>query len=373
MVPSRNSLSADISNPPDTLNVADTSKIGSEDDQMLVIRLSAMGDVAMTVPVLLALTQQYPQLKITVLTKPFFNPIFERLKNVDVYEAEIKARHRGIGGLWKLYRELRKRNFHAVADLHNVLRSKILRAFFRLTNIPFEQIDKGRKEKRALTAGKDKAFIPLKPTVERYASVFADLGYSIDLSKVRLLPNEKIPTAVAEMIGDKEGKWLGVAPFAAFKGKMYPLDKMQEVLQRLNKTNRYKILLFGGGPDELAQLEALEEQIESCVNCAGKLSFTEELALISNLDAMLAMDSGNAHLAAMYGIPVIGLWGVTHPYAGFYPFGQPMENALMADREKFPLIPTSIYGNKMPEGYEKAMETISPTTVVDKIREILKK
>ena len=59
------------------------------------------------------------------------------------------------------------------------------------------------------------------------------------------------------------------------------------------------------------------------------------------------MDSGNGHLAAMYGIPVITVWGVTHPYAGFAPFLQPEENSITADREQFPLIPTSVYGNKV--------------------------
>jgi ADP-heptose:LPS heptosyltransferase len=104
---------------------------------------------------------------------------------------------------------------------------------------------------------------------------------------------------------------------------------------------------------------------------AGKLDLSEELQLISNLDAMLSMDSGNAHLAANYGIPVVTLWGVTHPYAGFYPFGQPMDNALLADRKKYPLIPTSVYGNKVPEGYENVMSTIKPQEVLDKLVEIL--
>ena len=343
-----------------------------------------MGDVAMTVPVLLALTQRHPQLKITVLTKPSYAPMFERLQAVHVIGAEVRGRHRGLGGLWKLYRELRKVKIQAVADLHNVLRSNILRVFFQISGTPFVQIDKGRKEKKALTTGTH--FGPLKTTVERYASVFTDLGYPIDLSigeslSAKVLPvepllaeplsAEPLSTGTTEITGPKNKKWLGVAPFAAFKGKMYPLKLMREVLERLNKTDRYRILLFGGGPEEERQLDALANQIDCCINCAGRLAFSEELALISNLDAMLAMDSGNGHLAAMYGIPVITLWGVTHPYAGFAPFGQPEENALLADREKFPRIPTSIYGNKMPEGYDKAMETISPTAVFHKIEGVV--
>ena len=83
------------------------------------------------------------------------------------------------------------------------------------------------------------------------------------------------------------------------------------------------------------------------------------------------MDSANGHLAANYGVPVITLWGVTHPYAGFYPFQQPETNWLLSDRGKYPLIPTSVYGNKVPKGYENVMNTISETDVLLKIEEVL--
>jgi ADP-heptose:LPS heptosyltransferase len=107
------------------------------------------------------------------------------------------------------------------------------------------------------------------------------------------------------------------------------------------------------------------------LSSAGLFSFDEELILISNLDVMLSMDSGNAHLAAMFGRKVVTIWGVTHPYAGFYPFNQPSEYALLADREQYPLLPTSIYGNKFPEGYKNVMQTITPEAVFEKIQEVI--
>ena len=97
----------------------------------------------------------------------------------------------------------------------------------------------------------------------------------------------------------------------------------------------------------------------------------EELNLISNLDVMLSMDSGNAHLAAMFGIKVITIWGVTHPALGFAPFNQKANNQLLADRIKYPLVPTSVYGNKCPDGYQGAIETITPRLVVEKLLALL--
>lgn len=337
---------------------------------ILVIRLSAMGDVAMTVPVLRTLCSQYPDLKITVLSKPFFKPLFDDIENLDFYGADTKGRHRGISGLKKLCGELKKTGVDAVADLHNVLRSNILKVFFRISGIPFIQIDKGRLEKRFLTSGKH--FSQLKTTHQRYADVFDKMGFPVDLSEHTFPQQKKLKESIIQIIGPEAKKWIGIAPFAAFTGKMYPIDLMEKVLDRLNGTDTCKLILLGGGDEEKQILEDLSDKYKNAINLVGKLSFEDELALISNLDLMLSMDSGNAHLAAIYGIKTVTLWGISHPYAGFYPFGQDMENALLSDKEKYPLIPTSVYGNKLPRGYENVMRTIQPEKVVEKVISLIK-
>lgn len=338
---------------------------------LLVIRLSAMGDVAMTVPVLKSLLEAYPELRVTVLTKGFFAPIFDGLENISVHVADVSGKHKGIYGIWKLYRELRTLKLQAVADLHNVLRSNILKQFFRLGGTPFVQIDKGRKEKKALTAPKGKVFSQLKSTHQRYADVFTQLGYPFTLPNTNFLGKRKMTAKTLEIIGSNSKKWVGVAPFAAYSSKMYPLDLMEKVVSELNKTNQYKICMLGGGQKEKELLEIWESRYNNCLSLIGKLSFEEEIALISNLDLMLSMDSGNAHVAALFGIPTVTLWGVTHPYAGFYPYGQDADNAFLSDRKTYPLIPTSIYGNKVPQGYENVMATIDPDEVLKKVTLLL--
>ncbi|WP_371743256.1 glycosyltransferase family 9 protein [Pseudozobellia sp. WGM2] len=338
---------------------------------ILVIRLSAMGDAAMTVPVLVAFVDKYPTVQITVLTRSFFKPMFSQLKNVEVFEADVKGRHKGVFGLWKLYKELKLLKINAVADLHNVLRSKVLKRYFGFDKTPFKQIDKNRAGRKALTRSKNKVFKPLTSTHQRYVDVFTALGFPFELESSHVLAKEKCPEKVNNLIGQDAKQWIGIAPFAAFAGKMYPLELMQQVVDELNASNKFKIFLFGGGVSEKEKLKKLESSYENAVNVVGKLSYSEELALVSNLDLMVSMDSGNGHLAAMYGVPVVSIWGVTHPYAGFYPFGQPIKNALLADRDKYPLIPTSVYGNKVPEGYERAIETVSPKQILSKIYKTL--
>jgi ADP-heptose:LPS heptosyltransferase len=338
---------------------------------ILVIRLSALGDVAMLSPVLRVVSKTYPKLKITLLTREFFAPIFKDIPNVNIYEADVNGVHSGIIGLSGLAKDLRDLGIDAVADMHDVLRSNVLKSVFFLFGIPVKQIDKGRSEKKELTAANNKVFKQLKATHERYADVFDELGYPIDLNLHEFPEKQKISPNTREIAGNKPLKWIGVAPFAQHNSKVYPLDLMGEVLSQLNDSGKIQIFLFGGGKSESAQLEELSKKDERVTSLAGKLKFEEELALISNLDAMLSMDSGNAHLAAMYGIPVITLWGVTHPYTGFKPFNQPLENCILPDLNKYPKIPTSIYGNKVPDGYEDVMRSIPPELVVSRINSVL--
>ncbi len=339
---------------------------------ILIIRLSAMGDVAMTVPVIAALRMQYPEIKITILTKALFEPMFSEFENVTVYVADVKGKHKGFKGLWRLFKELKRIGVEQVADFHNVLRSNILKRFFRFSKIPFVQIDKGRAEKKSLTRWrKDKEIRQLKTTHQRYADVLAKLDLPIDFLNIPLPAMRSISPETQKRIVTNTKKWIGIAPFAAFSGKMYPLSLMEEVIAQLQEDNQYKIILFGGGALEKEQLLIWEKQFSNCINMANTVSFEEELAVISQLDLMLAMDSGNAHLAAMFQIPTITLWGVTHPYAGFYPFGQDLDNALLSDITKYPMIPTSVYGNKVPKNYENVMATIPPTRVLQKIKDVL--
>ncbi|XMO87871.1 glycosyltransferase family 9 protein [Algibacter sp. AS12] len=328
---------------------------------ILVIRLSAMGDVAMTVPVLRALTQQHPELKITVLTRAFFKPFFRDLDQVEVFSADVKGEHKGVFGLYKLGNALNEKQFYVVADLHNVLRSKILKNF--LTCKRFISIDKGRKEKRLLTSKKINK--QLKTTHQRYAEVFGKLGYKIDLSTPSFPKKTDLNFELKKFIQNPSKKSVGIAPFAAHEGKMYPLSSMKLVIEKLSKD--HNIILFGGGKYESEILNGFQNNFKNTTNLAGKLSLDEELDVISNLDVMLSMDSGNAHIAAMLGVKVITIWGVTHPFAGFTPFNQPKDYALLADSVKFPLIPTSVYGNKYPEDYKEAAGSISPEIVVEKI------
>lgn len=336
-----------------------------------VIRLSAMGDVAMTVPVLRALVLQHPEVQLTVVSRPFFKPFFDGIPNVNFFAVDLQKRHKGFTGLLRLYSDLRKQNIDIVADLHNVLRSQVVRNLFMLSGKKVSATDKGRADKKALTRLENKIFAPVKSMLERHCDTFAQLGFTVDLTNPKFPKKASLSEEMIAVTGIKSGKWVGIAPFAQYQHKVYPQDLMQQVIDGLAENKNQKIFLFGGGEKEIQLLNQLQNQHENVVVLAGKLKFKQELEVISNLDIMLSMDSGNAHIAAMLGVKVITLWGATHPYAGFKPFNQPDDFCITADREQYPLLPTSVYGNKKVEGYESAMRSILPETVVSKIKELM--
>lgn len=339
----------------------------SKPKHILVIRLSAMGDVAMIVPVLRALVLHYPEVKITVVSRPFFQPFFDGIPNVYFFGADLNKRHKGFIGLVRLFSDLRKLKIDVVADLHNVLRSKVVRTLFALSGKKVAATDKGRAEKKALTSLTNKVFAPVKPMVERHVDTFKQLGFSIDLSNAQFPEKATLSEEILTITGTKNQNWIGIAPFAQYESKVYPIDLMQKVIDGLAQNKSYKIFLFGGGEKEIQLLNQLQNQHENVVVLAGKTQFKQELDVISNLDIMLSMDSGNAHIAAMLGVKVITLWGATHPFAGFKPFNQPDDFCLTSDSAQYPLLPTSIYGNKKVEGYDKVMRTILPSQVIEKI------
>jgi len=337
-----------------------------------VMRLSAMGDVAMTVPVLRAFVKQYPHIKITVISRPFFKPFFDGIQNLEFFAFDEKERHKGFLGLLRLYKDIKKLEIDAFADLHNVLRSKIVSLLFALSGKKRATVDKGRAGKKELTRAENKIFKQLPTMFERHVKVFEELGFPIDLSNPEFPEKANLSSDILEIIGNKNQKLIGIAPFAQYDSKVYPLDLMKEVIYALAQNPNYKILLFGGGKKEIEILDSLSKPFENVINIAGKIKFQRELQLISNLDVMLSMDSGNAHIAAMLGVKVVTLWGATHPYAGFLPFNQSLENALTSDRNQYPHLPTSVYGNKIVEGYKDAMSTITVDSIVKVLNNLIK-
>ena len=343
-------------------------------EHVLIIRFSALGDVAMTVPVVYSLAHQYPHVRFTVLSRKMARPLFEDLAhNVGFMEADLKNEYRGIKGLNALYRRLAAKHFTAIADLHHVLRSDYLRTRFNMDRYRTEHVDKHRKGKNRLTRSSNKQLVQLPSTFQNYVDVFTRLGYPVKLDFHSIFsPEGGDLSLLPEGFREKPASqyWIGIAPFAAHEGKIYPLSLMKQVIEQLLEHHPHaRIFFFGGGKKEFAVFDEWVQAFPQCTNASKQLSgLRQEMLLMSHLDVMVSMDSANMHLASLTGIPVVSVWGATHPYAGFAGWGQTPEKYVQLD---LPCRPCSIYGNKpCVRGDLACMQHISPDLIVEKVEHI---
>lgn len=335
-----------------------------------------MGDVAMVVPVVYSLAQQYPNIRITVLSRTFARPLFEDLApNVNFMAADLKKEYHGIKGLNTLYRRLAAKQFTAVADLHNVLRSEYLRLRFNIGHYRVEHINKHRKGRRRITSTHAKRLEQQPTSFENYVEVFKKLGYPVEINFKSIFPEgEKgnlnmLPKGIN--VKNSFEQWIGIAPFAAHEGKVYPPRLTHQVIEQLlQKYPKTRIFLFGRGQQEDQYFREWCQIHPECLYVSHQLeSLHQELILMSHLDAMISMDSSNMHLASLTGTPVVSVWGATHPYAGFLGWGQSTDNIVQID---LGCRPCSIYGQKpCRRGDYACMNGIAPETIVEKVEYIL--
>ncbi len=307
---------------------------------VLVIRLSAMGDVAIATPIVNEVCKTYHDVHFDFLSTPFFEPFFQKNENFEFLGVNLKGK--SFCSVLKLFGQLRRKNYDVVIDLHDVLRTKVLRVLFRFCGVKVYKIDKGRREKQELTRKNNKIKRQLRPSFLRYADVFSEAGFPIDTSKNLSFSRRPIPNF--EGITDKNSeKWIGVSPYAQHQGKIYPFERMTKVIQEIAKQDRAKIFIFGGGNAERTIAEKMKGSSENVIVVIGKLKLEQELALMSNLDCMISMDSSAMHLASLFGVRVISVWGATHVFAGFLGYNQSLDDVVERDLD---CRPCSIYGNK---------------------------
>ncbi len=320
--------------------------------QLLIIRFSALGDVAMLVPVVRAFAESYPDVEVTVLSRKQTASLFEGLsENVHFFGADLRGRHKGIAGLRRLLNDIDYHRFTQVADMHDVLRTKYLCTRFLLAGKRVAIIRKGRIAKRQLVRTHHTER-PLPTTIERYLAVLARLGYVVQ------------PTPI---VSNTPKSGIGIAPFAAHAGKIYPLEKMEEVVRLLSQGTE-TIYLFGAGAKETAVLEQWESRYPHVVSLAGKQRMAEEIQIMRGLRLMLTMDSANMHLASIAGTRVLSVWGATHPAAGFLGYGQRLTDCIQRD---LPCRPCSIYGSKPCRFGDYRCLNIAPADIVERIRKAL--
>ncbi len=339
---------------------------------VMLARFSAIGDVAMTVPVVYSACRCFPDIRFVMVTRESMAGIFVNAPSNLVVVGVNLNDYPGPKGMYRLVAEMCCRyDVDAFIDLHDVIRTRLMGWFCRLRGIKVSRINKGREAKRALTRRRNKVMLPLVSQRARYREAFHRAGLPVEsrfdgLFGGRGKANPAIFSAITPPKAQGE-RWVGIAPFAAHSGKVYPPEQMHRVVQMLAAEEGMKIFLIGGGADR-AVMEPWAAESSNTVCMAGKkYGFSVELALFNHMDAIVTMDSANMHLAAIAGAPTVSVWGATHPYCGFSGWHQ-NEN----DMVQLPMTcrPCSVFGDKpCHRGDYLCLSAIKPEMVYNKVME----
>lgn len=338
--------------------------------RVLIICFSGISNVASIVPPLDSLDRRYPDHEFTVLSRHFLRPLFAHFKHVEFCGADIRRQHKGLRGALKLFGELRGKRFDAVVDLQDAPRTRLIRRLFRLCGTKVVAVDKQRAERRLLIKRGAQRHKPLKPIFERYSEAFGQIGLQTDGEFTRILPaSEGKRRKVAEIYGEKHGRWIGIAPLSIARGKTLPFRKTKNVIRHFDNQPDTKIFLFGAGEMENELLGDWQTVFANVHAVHTSLKLDEELALMEQLDVMVTMDSGNMHLAALTATPVVSIWGATHPYAGFGGWKQAAENQVGVDFSCRPC--TAHEDRRCKYGDYRCLESIPSEKIIERIEQTL--
>lgn len=325
---------------------------------LLVIRLSALGDVAMVIPVVGSLARTYPDRQIKVLTLSRFTSLFDHLpRNVQVLSVkrnEIKTLY----GMVRLLRLIDREDIGMVADMHNVLRSWMIDFYCMLQGKRVSVLNKGRFDRFCLLRLHRRS--PQKPYIKRYEQVFQRLGFQFTLSFRYAIPN------ASDFVNRKDGQVIvGIAPFARYANKTYPLVQMETVVRLLSERKNFRVLLFSGAGKEKQTVRYWADKYNHVEAIGEKYRLDEEVAIMSQLNLMITMDSANMHLASLCGTRVISIWGATSPLCGFIGWNQREGDAVVSGCD---CQPCTIAGGKTCRyGDFHCLTAISPQAIVEKV------
>ena len=283
--------------------------------KILVLRFSSIGDIVLTTPVLRQLKTQLPGARVHFATKPAYRQLLEANPYVDQL-------HLLGGSLGELGRELRAERFDFIVDLHNNLRTRLLR--WQLPGVPGRAFDKLNWQKYLLVRFKINRLPPLH-LVDRYRAAAAPLGIVDDGAGLDYFipPTQEVDVAAALPPGFRAGHYVAVAIGAQHATKRLPLGKLIELVQNL--APRPVVLL--GGPEDEPTGQAVVQAVQQALvaNGCGRFSLHQSASLLRQAQFVVSHDTGLMHIAAAFNKQVFSVWGNTVPAFGMYPYRTPFE------------------------------------------------
>lgn len=340
--------------------------------RVLITCFSSISNVAAIVPQLFGLVNDYPQHEFVVLSRGFLHPLFDKLPRVTFVGGDIRGEHKSVLGVYRLYKQLKKLRPDIVLDMQCSWRTRLIARLFALSGTKTLKIGFVRAEQRRLIQNGAKKYRAIPTIFDRQARLYAKVRLKVNDSFVKLYePSSEQQDKIKSLYGEKQGCWIGIAPFSIARGKTLPFRKMKNIIAHFDKRPNTKIFLFGAGEMENELLSDWQSLYDNVHAVHTNLQLDDELILMNYLDVMVCMDSANMHLASLMAVPVVSVWGATHPYSGFLGWKQSMDNCVGVDFSCRPC--TAHSDRKCKYGDYRCLESLHSSKVIEVIEKNLKK
>lgn len=304
--------------------------------KFLILRFSSIGDIVLTTPVTRCIKKQYPNAEVHYATKQSFKVLVENNPYIDQYHLLGKSLNEFIA-------TLKAENFDYIIDLHNNLRTSIIK--FRLSSAKSFSFEKLNFKKWLLVNLKINQ-MPDVHIVDRYLKTTESLGVINDNQGLDYF----IPAKDIVQINEP---YIAFAIGGQHATKKLPTTRIIEICQKLSG----KIMLLGGKEDATAAEEIEKAVGVNIINACGKYNLNQSASLVQQSAYLITHDTGLMHIASALKKKVISIWGNTVPEFGMYPY---LTEFKIIENKNLSCRPCSKIGySKCPKGHFKCMSELN--------------
>ncbi len=272
--------------------------------KILILRFSSIGDIVLTTPVVRCLKQQLPGAEIHYLTKSPFRSVLKNNPYIDKLHLLEKPLSKTIGSL-------KKENFDFVIDLHNNLRTRLIKLRLGVKSSSFNKLN----FRKWLLVNLKIDRMPDQHIVDRYLETVRFLGIKNDNKGLDYFLEATYP--LAELLPSTHlQQYTAIVIGAQHATKRLPQDKLIEICSFIDRP----VVLLGGKEDEERGEAIAAAAGKHVFNGSGKFSLDQSAYLVKMAERVITHDTGLMHIAAAFNKPIASVWGNTVPQLGMYPY-----------------------------------------------------
>jgi len=316
--------------------------------KILVIRLSSIGDIVLTTPVVRCIKQQVPGCELHFLTKAKFAEVLQHNPYIDKL-------HLLGDSLSETIATLRDEKYDFIVDLHKNIRSYLIRLSLHRPSASFNKLN----FRKFLLTKLHIDIMPKTHIVDRYFGAAKRLkvendGLGLDFFFSEVEKNDKLPLPEAF-----RSNYIAIAIGAQHFTKIFPVEKVGELCRLLHPN---KVVLIGGKTDIERGKQVVAMSQGNVINACGQLSLRQSALVLWHSDLVIANDTGMMHIAAALRKPIVSIWGGTVPQFGMYPYMPKCMESLshIVENKQLKCRPCHKLGReKCPKGHFKCMNDIN--------------